>query len=79
MAEIDDVHQATIALQEAIQRLAVVMRIHNMPGDPAAIEADCTRIAQGLTDATRLPLAEALRMTARQVDTQRVKIERRHQ
>jgi hypothetical protein len=53
------------------------MREKGMPGDPAQIELECTRMAQDLTDTTGTPLAWALRATARQVEANRIKIERR--
>ena len=74
---IDDIYAATVELQEACQRLAATMRAHRMPGDPAQIELECTRMAQDLTDTTGTPLARALRMTARQVDAHRERMERR--
>lgn len=76
MSRIDDVHAATVELQEAIERLGQTMRELGLPGDPAQIELECTRMAQDLTDTTGTPLARALRMTARQVDANRERIER---
>lgn len=76
MSRIDDVHAATIELQEAIERLGQTMHELGLPGDPAQIELECTRMAQDLTDTTGTPLARALRMTARQVETNRERIER---
>jgi hypothetical protein len=77
MSRVDDIHAATVELQEAIQRLGKAMREKGMPGDPAQIELECTRMAQDLTDTTGTPLAWALRATARQVEANRIKIERR--
>lgn len=76
MSRINDVHAATVELQEAIQRLGQTMRELELPGDPAQIELECTRMAQDLTDTTGTPLARALRMTARQVEANRERIER---
>jgi hypothetical protein len=51
------------------------MTMRGLPGDPAQIELECTRMAQDLTDTTGTPLAWALRATARQVEANRIKIE----
>ena len=76
MSRINDVHAATVELQEAIQRLGQTVTAQGLPGDPAQIELECTRMAQDLTDTTGTPLARALRMTARQVEANRERIER---
>lgn len=73
---VGEVHAATVALQEAIERLGQTMHELGLPGDPAQIELECTRMAQDLTDTTGTPLARALRMTARQVEANRERIER---
>jgi len=75
MTRMQDIHAATVELQEAIQRLGQTMTARGLPGDPAQIELECTRIAQDLTDTTGTPLAWALRSTARQVEARRIEIE----
>ena len=68
MTRVDDIHQATEYLRQAIDRIGGTMLEKGLPGDTSLLESECTRIAQDTTDTTGMPLAQALRSVADQVD-----------
>lgn len=68
MSTVDDINEASEILRDAVARLGQTIAEHGLPGQPAVIEHECTRMAQDMTDMTGTPLSQSLRTTARQVD-----------
>lgn len=68
MSTVDDIHEATEVLRDAVARLGHTMTEQGLPGDTAVIEHECTLVAQDTTDITGMPLAQSLRSIAKQVD-----------